>query len=365
MRLQWGLHEEGEMASEAQALPYAAGNVLIGGFQGEQVPGDFSDLLSQGHVGGAILFARNITDCEQAASLVQTLKTCRPDAWIGIDQEGGRVQRFAAPFPQLPPMRHLSASDKPEQLAAQAATVLSHALAMMGVHQNYAPVLDVDTNPDNPVIGDRAFASDPDLVSRMGFAFIRALQAGGVAACGKHFPGHGDTEVDSHVELPRLTHDLERLRRIELLPFAAAVRAQAASIMTAHVLFTPLDDTHLATLSEKIIEPLLRQELGYDGVVVSDDMEMGAITEHYGIEDAAVRALRAGCDQLLICHDIDLLIRAYDAIIRAVESGALPWARLQQASARIEAMKQRYQRLASRLEGVFESWRRLWPMPPG
>lgn len=343
-----------------QEVRQAAGEVILGGFPEATTSPEFAELLRSGRLGGAVLFRYNLPSGEQTVALVQSLKALRADAWLSIDQEGGRVQRLAAPFPQLPPMRQLGERPDAVSQVSQAGAVLSQGLAMLGLHQNYAPVLDVDTNPDNPVIGDRAFSHDPDTVATLGAAFIQALQMGGIAACGKHFPGHGDTDADSHFELPRLAHDLERLRRVELVPFAAAIRAGVASIMTTHVCFTALDAVHPTTLSESVIEPLLRHELGYDGVVVSDDMEMAAILDHYGIEEAVVRALRAGCDQVLICHRVDLQAAAYDAIIHAVETGDLPRARLLQAASRIVRMKQQYQSLSSRLNALHQYWQSMW-----
>ncbi|WP_089942031.1 beta-N-acetylhexosaminidase [Candidatus Entotheonella palauensis] len=343
-----------------QDVRQAAGEAILGGFPEATVSPEYAELLRSGRVGGAVLFRHNLTSCEQAAELTQSLKALRPDAWLAIDQEGGRVQRLGPPFPQLPPMRQLGERPDAASHVWRAGSVLSQGLFMLGFHQNYAPVLDVDTNPDNPAIGDRAFSGDPQRVAEFGVALIQALQTGGIAACGKHFPGHGDTHTDSHFELPRLDHDLDRLRRVELVPFAAAIRAGAASIMTTHVCFTALDAMHPTTLSEAVIEPLLRRELGYDGVVVTDDMEMLAIMGHYGIEEASVRALRAGCDQILICHRAELQAAAYEALVRAVETGELPRARLLQAAARISRMKQRYQPLAARLGALHQQWSDAW-----
>jgi beta-N-acetylhexosaminidase len=343
-----------------QEVRQAAGEVILGGFPEATVSPEYAELLRSGRVGGAVLFRRNLTSCEQAAELTQALKALRPDAWLAVDQEGGRVQRLGPPFPQLPPMRQLSERTCALSHVQQAGRVLSQGLAMLGFHQNYTPVLDVDTNPDNPAIGDRAFSGDPQRVADFGVTLIHALQRGGIAACGKHFPGHGDTHTDSHVELPRLSHDLDRLRRVELVPFVAAIRAGVASIMTTHVCYSALDAVHPTTLSESVIEPLLRRDLGYDGVVVTDDMEMLAIMDHYGIEEAAVRALRAGCDQILICHRVALQAAAYEAIVRAVGTGELPRARLLQAAARIRRMKQRYQPLSARLDALHQQWHESW-----
>lgn len=228
------------------------------------------------------------------------------------------------------------------QWVERSAELLARSLRVLGFTQDYAPVLDVDTNPDNPVIGDRSFSRDPHVVAELGARFIRTMQAHGIAACGKHFPGHGDTNQDSHFELPRLEHDLARLEAVELVPFRAAVEAEVASIMTAHVLFPALDPDHPATLSEKIVTPLLRDRLGYRGVIVSDDLEMKAVADHYGIEDSVVRAVRAGCDQLLICHTHELQVRAKEALIHAVEDGRLERSRLLEASGRVLEMKRKY-----------------------
>lgn len=327
----------------------AVGQLLIGGFPGEEIHEEFAALVKDEQVGGAILFSRNLTSLEQTAALVGELEalTSNPPLWVAIDQEGGRVQRLRAPFPELPPMRVFGDRGK-KTLAVRAGRLLAESLSLFGIHQNYAPVLDVDSNPNNPVIGARSFSRDPSAVARLGAAFIDGLQSGGVAACGKHFPGHGDTSEDSHLALPTLAHDRERLEQVELVPFRAAVRTGVATIMTAHIVFPLLDAEHPATLSEHVIDTLLRKDLGYDGVIVSDDLEMKAIADHYGIEDAAVRAIRAGCDQLLICHQPRLVAAAHRAIVEAVERGTISKARVLEAAARVARLKATYPARADR-----------------
>ncbi len=343
-------------------LRHVIGDLIIGGFSGDTVPDEYAELVREGRVGGAILFTRNIESVEQTADLITALRAVRSDLWVSVDQEGGRVQRLGAPFPQLPPMRELGGRADAEAIVTEAGAVLAAGLRAIGFDQDYAPVLDVDTNPANPVIGDRSFSAAAQSVADLGLALARALEDGGVAACGKHFPGHGDTVKDSHLELPRLDHDLERLRSVELVPFAAAAKADIASIMTAHVVFAPLDDSLPATLSEAIVQPVLRQELGYDGVVVSDDLEMKAIADNYGIADAAVRAIRVGCDQLLVCHRVDLQAEVHEALTTAVQSGRLDRARVLEAHARVKRMKTRFQRgerapnLAGHLAGLERRW---------
>jgi beta-N-acetylhexosaminidase len=337
--------EIGDGTAMSSALAQAAGQLIIGGFDGHAPPADVEALVREGVLGGVILFKRNLGTLAETAALVERLAAWAPAAhplWMAIDQEGGRVQRLGPPFPQLPAMRTVT---DPE-LAEVYGQTLGEALSALGFNQDYAPVLDVDTNPANPVIGDRSFSRDPEVVAELGLALARGLERAGVAACGKHFPGHGDTSTDSHLELPRLDHDLARLEAVELVPFRAAARAGIATIMTAHVLFPALDPHHPATLSEHVLRPLLRDRLGYKGVIVSDDLEMKAVADHYGIEDSAVRAIRAGCDQLLVCHQPGLAARAHAAIVAAVEHGALTAERVFEASARVAALKAKFPRRA-------------------
>ena len=236
----------------------------------------------------------------EAARLVPDLPL-----WVSVDQEGGRVARLKAPFTEWPPMAALGRSGD-VRLAERFARALAAELRAVGVTLDYTPVLDVHTNSRNPVIGDRALSGKAEEVARFGAAIIRTLQAEGIAACGKHFPGHGDTSTDSHLELPLVEHPPDRLRQVEFVPFRAAIEAGVATIMTAHVLVPSLDEKRPATLSRRIVSGLLREELGYDGVILSDDLEMKAIANEYTVPSAAVLAIEAGCDGVLICsgdHD--------------------------------------------------------------
>jgi beta-N-acetylhexosaminidase len=205
-------------------------------------------------------------------------------------------------------------------------------------------VLDIDTNPANPVIAARSFGPTPELVTELGLALAAGLQEAGVAACGKHFPGHGDTSQDSHLQLPKLPHSLERLERVELVPFEAAAKAGIASFMTAHVLFEAVDSKHPATMSRPALTGILRQRLGYDGLVVTDDVEMKAIADNYGVEEVVRLGLDAGVDHFLCCHTAQLAHRAIDAIVRAVESGKLSQAILDNATRRFAAVCARFEK---------------------
>jgi beta-N-acetylhexosaminidase len=322
------------------------GQLLIGSMPGASVPVELRSLAREFDLGGVILFGRNVEAPEQVAELAaesEALGRVMP-AWVSVDQEGGRVARLKEPFTKWPPMATLGrAGAQSEALAERFARALATELMAVGITLDYAPVLDIHTNPKNPVIGDRALAERAEDVARLGRVIIRALQGAGLAACGKHFPGHGDTSTDSHFELPLVEHPLERLRAIEFEPFRAAVAERVAFIMTAHVLVPSLDEEKPATLSPKIVHALLREELKYDGVILSDDLEMKAVSTQYAVPESAVEAIRAGCDAVLICHgDIDLQARTLEALVKAVESGVIPAARVDAAFSRLRRAKQTF-----------------------
>lgn len=320
------------------------GRLLIAGFNGRVVPAELKALAREFDLGGIILFGRNIEAPEQVAELVFELRQLERELplWISVDQEGGRVARLKAPFTEWPPMITLGRSGD-AALAGRFARALAAELRAVGVTLDFAPVLDVHTNPKNPVIGDRALSERPEEVARLGAAIVRALQAEGVAACGKHFPGHGDTSVDSHKDLPIVEHGPDRLRAVEFVPFRAAIEAGVAAIMTAHVLVPALDEERPATLAPAVVRDLLKEELGYGGMVLSDDLEMQAIAGRMPVADAAVGALAAGCDGLLICGgDHDLQVSALEAMIRSVESEELPMKRVEDAWQRLAGVKADY-----------------------
>jgi beta-N-acetylhexosaminidase len=308
------------------------------GFEGTTPSPEILELIRRG-VGGVILFARNVEQAEQVAELTAALKRAagRP-LLVSVDQEGGRVARLRAPqgFTELPPMRALGQAGD-ERLAFETGALLGRELRAVGVDQDYAPVVDVDTNPLNPVIGDRSLGRDPALVGRLGAALARGLQSEGVAACAKHFPGHGDTSLDSHLDLPKLPHAMARLEAVELPPFTALARAGVAAVMTAHVVFEPLDPDRPATLSPAVMR-LLRERCGFTGCCVSDALEMAAIAGHFPLEVAAPGAVAAGVDQLLVCRAAEVQHRAIDLVRAAVEDGRIPRARLEEARGRVEAL---------------------------
>src|SRR5947199_6929544 len=254
------------------------GRLLIAGFGGHQPPAELASLAREFSLGGVILFARNVAEPEQVAELCYESARLVPDLplWVSVDQEGGRVARLKSPFTEWPPMATLGRSGD-ARLAERFARALAAELKTVGITLDYTPVLDILTNPSNPVIGDRALAEHAEDVARLGAAIIRTLQAEGIAACGKHFPGHGDTSVDSHHDLPIVEHPPDRIERVELVPFRAAVAADVACLMTAHILIPSLDAERPATVSPRIIA-MAKEGLNFQGLVATDDLEMKAIS---------------------------------------------------------------------------------------
>lgn len=320
------------------------GQLLIGSLPGTTITSELKSLAHEFSLGGLILFARNIEVPEQVAELSIDAQALASDVplWVSVDQEGGRVARLKAPFTEWPPMAVLGRSGD-AALAGRFAAALAAELRAVGVTLDYAPVLDIHTNPKNPVIGDRALAEDADSVARLGAAIIVGLQNGGVAACGKHFPGHGDTSVDSHLDLPLVEHPPDRIRRVECVPFRGAIQADVAFIMTAHVLVPAFDEAKPATLSPRIVQEILRDELGFPGVIVSDDLEMKAVAKTYAVPEAAVQAVAAGCDALLICSgNAEVQAETLEALVHAVEEGRISYKRLDDAQARLRKAKERF-----------------------
>jgi beta-N-acetylhexosaminidase len=319
------------------------GQLFMLGIQGTELSKDLRDLFKTYHPGGVILFNRNLEDPEQAAHLTNALQKLSPKMplFMSIDQEGGRVARLPKGFTVFPGQGTLGKADTTD-LAYAFAEVTALELRAIGVNMNLTPVLDVNTNPHNPIIGDRAFGDDPLQVETLGLAVIAGLQDNGVIACGKHFPGHGDTSADSHKKLPTVSHGIGRLRDIELRPFQHCFNNGLAAVMSAHVLYPALDPECPATLSPKIMTDLLRTQLHFKGLALTDDMEMHAVLDHYGIEEAAIRSLQAGADILLICKDHDRQAAAMEAVYNAVKEGSVSELRFDHALVRVFEAKERF-----------------------
>jgi len=296
------------------------GQLVVGGFEGENLSPRMAAALRSNKRGGVILFKRNLPSVDHARALCAEILDASPrdlPPFIGIDEEGGRVSRLQSPVVRLPPMRRLAATGD-AALLNRAGELLGRQLAALGFNLDFAPVLDVDTNPQNPVIGDRSFGATAELVCMGAMAFWQGM-SGHILGCGKHFPGHGDTSVDSHLGLPTIEHPRQRLNDVELLPFVAAARANIDAMMSAHIVVKALDPSTPATLSRAICTDLLRQTVGFQGVLFSDDLEMRAVADLHPIEETAVMAVEAGCDALLICKSEELQERAHAALVRKAE----------------------------------------------
>ncbi|RMF23497.1 MAG: beta-N-acetylhexosaminidase [Deltaproteobacteria bacterium] len=339
--------------ARAQARAHAGG-FLIAGIAADRRPADreLLDFIEEISPFGVILFSRNLPDHEGVLALTGALRRRFPDLALAIDHEGGRVHRLPPPFTRFPPALSMARHGDPG-LVREAARAQARELRAAGFDINFAPVLDIHTNPDNPIIGNRAFGTTPEEVIHNALPYLQGLSEGGVLGCAKHFPGHGDTAADSHLELPRVGHDRDRLLSVEMAPFARAIEQGVAMIMTAHVLYDALDGERPASLSKAVVGDILRGRLGYRGVVVSDDLDMKAITAERSVGEAAVEAIDAGSDLVLVCQSEQSVTEARGAIAEAIAEGRLP-------RATVEAAARRRAKLASRIRKL----RRAAPPDP-
>ncbi|WP_370632774.1 glycoside hydrolase family 3 N-terminal domain-containing protein [Halobacillus sp. Nhm2S1] len=320
-------------------------------WEGENVTAmlpEIEEMVQKYHLGGVILFRENVVTTEQTAKLVSDYQAAseKYGLLMTIDQEGGIVTRLQSGT-DMPGNMALGAT-RSEKIAEDVGSVIGAELESLGINMNFAPVMDVNNNPDNPVIGVRSFGEDPELVGKMGVAYTKGLQQHGVAATAKHFPGHGDTATDSHLGLPEVPYDLERLKEVELYPFQQAMDAGIDAIMTAHITFPKIDDTKVisqkdgteialpATLSKKVLTGLMREEMNYEGVVVTDALNMKAIADHFGPVDAVIRAINAGTDIALMPVGLE---EVASGVYEAVDSGEIPMATIEDSVARILTLK--------------------------
>ena len=320
--------------------------MLLFGWQTETQAEALTDEFA---AGGTILMGRNVgtpdeTRAQIAKMQARAAERGLPPLFVAVDQEGGRVQRLGPPrYPARPSAREIGQSEDAEGRARVEAASLGRELKDLGFNWDFAPVLDVDNNPDNPVIGNRSYSPDPARVAALGVQAVRGLQEdAGLLACGKHFPGHGDTDTDSHFALPRIPHGRARLESVEMVPFRAALAAGLGAVMTSHIMFDAIDPDLPATLSPAILTGLLRQQMGFDGLIITDDLEMRGIADHWGAGEAAVLAVLAGADLLLCCHTYETQQEIAAALTDAAASGRLPAARLAESQARIARAKTRW-----------------------
>jgi beta-N-acetylhexosaminidase len=328
------------------SLKQQTGQMIVSGFEGTTLNARTEELIVQQGIGGLILFERNFKNPDQLLKLIHDLQSLNadnaenPPLFISVDQEGGRVARLGAPFTQFPPMSCLGQADS-GKLAYRFGLGMGKELRAVGINMDYAPVLDVHSNPINPIIGQRALDTDPTKVARLGAELIRGFYDAGVIPVGKHFPGHGDTSQDSHLTLPRVDKTLESLENTELIPFAHAIQHGLEVIMTAHVVYPSWDAAQPATFSPSILIEVLRKSLHFEGLIISDDLEMQAIDQP--LESIPTLGTEAGVDLFLICHDLEKVSALQDAMIQDIETGRIPQTTIEQSLTRIFKVKQRLQ----------------------
>jgi beta-N-acetylhexosaminidase len=321
------------------------GQMVLAGIQGTTMNTKTKALIESYQIGGIIFYKDNLASTQQAVELIHSLKQSnaknRIPLWLSLDEEGGRVTRLPNELVKFPANQEIGKVNNSKFAFAVGSTMGSE-LKAYGLNVDFAPVLDINSNPDNPIIGNRSFSPKADIVAKLGIQTMKGLQSQNIVSVVKHFPGHGDTSVDSHIGLPVVQHDLKRLREVELVPFAQAIRNQADAIMVAHILLPKLDAKHPASFSKAIITDLLRKELGFQGVVISDDMTMGAVAQNYEIGEAAVQAVLAGTDVVLVGHDYDKETSVIQALRQALLNKRITIEMLNSSVTRILKLKSKY-----------------------
>jgi beta-N-acetylhexosaminidase len=330
-----------------KSLEELVGQLFMVGFQGTRLNSDLNYFLKKLHVGGIILFKRNVQDPFQLAELNRALQEVAIETgsiplFISIDQEGGPVSRLGPPFTQFEAQSAMGASENPEERIGHFARTQARELKLVGINMDLTPVLDVNARGPEGLMATRSYGTDPNLVARLGALCIRELQQAGIMACAKHFPGIGDTDLDSHQDLPVQLKDKKALEQMELIPFKEAIAVPTAAMMISHIQYPAYDQRHPASLSPPIVTELLRHDLGYEGMVITDDLEMGAVGNHYGIEDAVTLAFTAGVDTLLVCHDPDKIERGYQTLLKKIKRGAVSEDSFMKSLKRVLPLKQRF-----------------------
>ncbi|TCP28816.1 beta-N-acetylhexosaminidase [Scopulibacillus darangshiensis] len=321
------------------------GQMIIGGFDGTTITTNVTDLLNKYKLGGVLLYGTNIKSDTQLVNLTNGLKTAntknKVPLFISVDQEGGRVNRMPASIINTPTARTIGYSNS-KKYAYNIGNVIAKELTSFGFNTDFAPVLDIQSNPKNTVIGDRSFGSNSSVVSKLGEAMMKGISDGNIIPVVKHFPGHGDTSIDSHLDLPKVNKGLSKLKQFELIPFRNVIKDHADMVMVAHILVKKVDSKYPASMSKAIITDLLRNQLGFRGVVITDDMTMGAITKHYNLGDAAVRAINAGSDIVLVGHGKENVKTVYNSLYAAAKNHTISEDTINNSVYRILSLKRKY-----------------------
>ncbi|WP_293016987.1 beta-N-acetylhexosaminidase [Paenibacillus sp.] len=327
------------------SLDEKVGQMILAGVQGTTLDAQAKQMIMDQKVGGIIFYANNVSTLQGTATFVRSIKDANRSnpvpIFMSVDQEGGKVSRMPETVESIPSNGKVGKT-KDADLAETMGKLLARQIQLVGFNVDFAPVLDINSNPNNPVIGDRSFGSSASLVSKMGIAEMKGLRSEGIIPVVKHFPGHGDTSVDSHLDLPVVNKIEQQLAELEWIPFEAAVKEQVEAVMVAHILFPKLDPDHPASLSDVIIGQHLRGKFKYDGVVITDDLSMGAIAKNYKLDDAAVATVQAGSDILLVAHSYESAKTIFDTLKSAVKSGKISESRIDESVYRILALKQKY-----------------------
>lgn len=347
--------EQMEMTSMIgeMSLNEKIGQMMFAGMEGTTLDAKTKHFIDNGELGGLILYANNLTDVEQSVRLLNAIKqenAGRLPLLLGVDQEGGRVERLPG-MVHMPANQDIGEKNDPD-FSYRIGQLLGEELRAFGFNLDFAPVLDINSNPDNPIIGDRSFGNRPDLVSGLGIQTMKGIQSQNVISVVKHFPGHGDTSVDSHLELPVVDKSYAELRQLEFIPFQAAIEDGADVVMIAHILLPQLDAKFPSSMSKTMITDMLRGELGYNGVVITDDMTMDAIADNFTLSDAVVQAIKAGGDLVLIGHGENNVGSAIAAVKTAVEQGDISEPRINESVRRIIALKRKYELTNDRVDSV-------------
>lgn len=320
------------------------GQMIFAGVDGTSYNENVYNLIHEYYVGGIIFNKKNFASPKQTVQYINRIKDENTNIplFLGVDQEGGVVAKLPGNLIPIPTNLEIGKKNN-EQFSNKIGHILGKEVKAFGFNMNFAPVLDINSNPNNPVIGNRSFGNTADLVSRLGISIMKGLQSENIIAVVKHFPGHGDTATDSHLELPRVNKSLPELEQLELLPFQQAIQDGADVVMIAHILLPEIDAASPSSMSEAIISDILRSQLEYDGVVITDDMTMEAITDHYDIGEAAVQSVKAGSDIVMVAHDYHKVTAVFKAIRSAVENGEISEERIDESVIRILQLKEKYQ----------------------
>lgn len=327
------------------SLDEKIGQLVVSGFYGTSLDENILKLIKEDKISGVILFNRNVKDSNTLLSLNNSLKESNKNnqlpLFISVDEEGGLVTRMPKDIKRLPTNKYIGSLNN-KDLSYKVGEILGEQLSYFGFNMNFAPVLDINSNPNNPVIGDRSFGNNKDTVAILGTSTMKGIQSKNIISVVKHFPGHGDTSVDSHVNLPVVNYDINRLKSFEFVPFKTAIQNGADAIMVGHILLPKIDSKYPSSMSYEIVTNILRKDLGFNGLVVSDDMTMGAITKNYSIEEASIKAINAGVDLLLVCQKYENTENVLKALKEAALNGTISKERLDNALYNIISIKKKY-----------------------